>query len=79
MNLICVCDNCKATINYNESDIDNKINYIQADPIQKGKLITWERNVFKKIKIYFINCPQCKKDTVCGREILEDRIYLENI
>lgn len=76
MKLMCVCNNCKATIIYEESDIADTINYVQADPIQKGNFITWERDAFKKIKTYYINCPQCKNNAVCGKEILENRIYV---
>jgi len=64
------------TIGYDKSDINNVINYVQSDPIQKGNLITWEHNAFKKIKLYYINCPQCEKDTMCGREVLDERVYI---
>lgn len=75
--LFCTCNNCNANIIYEEFDINNQENYIQADPIIQGNLTTWELNTYKKIKKYYINCPQCKKEAICGIEVLEQRVYIE--
>lgn len=73
---MCVCNNCNGIITYDESDIDSRVDYVQANPVQKGNLLTWEFNVFKKVKKYYISCLQCKKNTVCGIEVLENRAYI---
>ena len=76
MTLTCICNNCKATINYDESDVNIQIDYIQSEPITTGHIIKWYLNNFKKVKKYYIICPQCKKETMCGMEILGEYISL---
>ncbi len=76
MILIITCNNCQGIIYYRRKNIGNEIAYIQADPIHKdNKIIMWEKNIFKQIKNYFITCPQCEKETICGREVLQQRVH----
>ena len=75
-----ICTNCSAKIYYTESKINNQIGYIQSNHVaMKGGTSIISFDYYDKVKKYFIECPQCKKDTVCGIEVLEEDIDMNKI
>ena len=75
-----VCTNCKAKIYYTESRLNSEIGYIQSNNIiRKDGTLTVNFNLYDKVKKYFIECSQCKKNTVCGIEVLEEGIDINKI
>ena len=80
MMLFHICTNCKAKIYYTQSKINSQIGYIQSNNVAtKGSASIISFNYYDKVKEYFIECPQCEKNTVCGVEVLEEDVNMSEI